>query len=169
MNWPMRPHLSDMFGVSAKNTWRRIIGSKGTSGGGEWEVQDLEDFGTVLAPVNLFQNILIPSADAAGGDASYLFVSQEPQVEAQSVPFVGMGVGGSRLTMSKTDGVFSLVVSYGEATSPFALYLDRDSGKVSFCPNLPEYADDAAADSDTLLMPGALYKLAGGRAIYQKP
>lgn len=34
---------------------------------------------------------------------------------------------------------------------------------------LPVYADDAAADSDTNLPSGGLYKLAGSRVVYQKP
>lgn len=35
--------------------------------------------------------------------------------------------------------------------------------------NIPTYADDAAADADANLESGALYKLNGSRAVYQKP
>jgi hypothetical protein len=34
---------------------------------------------------------------------------------------------------------------------------------------IPNYADDAAADADTELLPGQLYRVGGGRAVYQKP
>ena len=35
--------------------------------------------------------------------------------------------------------------------------------------NLPSYATDAAADADTTLPSGGLYKLNSGRAVYEKP
>jgi hypothetical protein len=35
--------------------------------------------------------------------------------------------------------------------------------------SIPSYADDAAADADTTLLSGGLYKLNAGRAVYQKP
>lgn len=41
-------------------------------------------------------------------------------------------------------------------------------GKVTLT-NLPVYANDAAADADTKLPSGALYRLSSGRAVYQKP
>lgn len=41
-------------------------------------------------------------------------------------------------------------------------------GKVTLN-NLPVYASDAAADADTSLPNGALYRLSSGRAVYQKP
>lgn len=41
-------------------------------------------------------------------------------------------------------------------------------GKVTLT-NLPVYANDAAADADTNLPSGALYRLSSGRAVYQKP
>lgn len=41
-------------------------------------------------------------------------------------------------------------------------------GKVTLT-NLPVYANDDAADADTNLPSGALYRLSSGRAVYQKP
>jgi len=45
-----------------------------------------------------------------------------------------------------------------------------NSGKADFASyEIPSYADDAAADADSTLASGALYKLTGSRAVYQKP
>ncbi len=156
--------------ISAKNTWRRVIGGGG-SGESAWSVQDPREFGPVLAQSDLFQNILIVSA-SPDDDAAYVATRKgQPATEEAAAlpPSVFMGIGGLRLTLEKSDGVFSLVLSYGDGIAPFALHQDRDSGRVSFCPNVPEYANDAAADADALLKPGAFYKLTGGRQIFQKP
>lgn len=74
------------------------------------------------------------------------------------------------LTATTSIGYVSPIVSYdgyvgiGTATPLAKLHT---VGSVKH--ELTEYADDAAADADTALLSGFLYKITGDRAIYQKP
>lgn len=46
----------------------------------------------------------------------------------------------------------------------------NNAGEASFASyDIPEYANDAAADADGSLLSGALYKVTGSRVVYQKP
>ena len=143
--------------------WQLLGG--GGSGESLWSVREVGEFGTVLAPADVYRDVLIASADPENDAA--LFGTKRAGGDL-SAPSVFLGIGGTRFTLTKSDTELSLVLSSGE-TTPFALYMDRGSGRVSFCPQVPEYADDAAADADALLKPGAFYKLTGGRQIFQKP
>lgn len=77
----------------------------------------------------------------------------------------------ARVAYSQT-GILDLILDVREDGIIFKngvdTYLEMTpTGRIKM--NLQTYADDAAADADATLPSGALYKLTGNRAIFQKP
>jgi len=128
----------------------RILDSGNTqsSSGGDsyWEIQNLE--GDVL--VNIDQTF----------DAGFFVLKQNEE----STAYIAV--------IPDTDMIL-FRVSSGENNVDVALQVDGTL-KINFTNTIatsqfPEYADDAAADADLLLIPGSFYKVTGDRSIRQKP
>jgi hypothetical protein len=96
--------------------------------------------GSEFAPFNPFQHIEI---DSNGVSGSVAVRSSDGTKTSQ------MNLSNGRIIFNAEDNVFVITGSTGIG--------------------LPIYANDAAADSDTNLPQGALYKLTGNRATFQKP
>jgi hypothetical protein len=73
-----------------------------------------------------------------------------------------------RYVFPRDIGTPNQVLTTASPTTHDTAYLSWKDVK-SLIGELPVYADDAAADSDTNLPSGGLYKLTGSRVVYQKP
>lgn len=96
--------------------------------------------------------------------------SQNLNTKAESLASTAIGAynigGGNPITWIATDPLFEIGIGTGDLARANALTVYKNGYIV---PTIPSYVDDAAADADTNLPSGGLYKLNAGRAIYQKP
>lgn len=75
---------------------------------------------------------------------------------------------GDSINWVNTDALFEIGIGTGPDSLNRANALTvYKSGYI--VPTIPSYADDAAADADSDLPSGALYRVSGNRAVYRKP
>lgn len=123
----------------------------GGGGGGDslWEVADI-GFGDVLV-----------NKDRDLDNGGILLYKENDDYQSAVIISETLGVSFQLLNKNTGDGGIIKVDPTGLIT--------LDGNNNIYVTGFPEYADDAAADADTNLPIGCLYKLTGDRAIYQKP
>jgi hypothetical protein len=97
-----------------------------------------------------------------GQNATYLGAEAGPQSDANgtSLNFANITVLGYQAQASRANQV--------TLGGPAVVEVITPATKIIFGA-LPNYANDAAADADATLISGSLYRVAGGRGVFQKP
>jgi hypothetical protein len=123
-------------------------------------------FGSQAGQNNIGSRLVAVGANAGrfnkGANATYLGADAGPQSDANgtALNFANITVLGYQAQASRANQVTLGGPAVTEVITP--------ATKIIFGA-LPNYANDAAADADATLISGSLYRVGGGRGVFQKP